>query len=168
LSHHSLDFPASKTDPFRKGVSILIARAPGSSTCAVTALKQLFAANPQPPTAPLFSDPDGSLSPTQFISTLKSRLTSIGLDPSLYSGHSFRSGVAAAVALLTTEYSFSVAGEATLTDVPWDRVLGLSACLHVTSLMAQAPEPPSLPFTPRLARTWETKQSLFVHKTFMS
>jgi hypothetical protein len=41
----SITFPASKTDPFRKGVTIFIA-AVKTSTCAVTALQSLFKADP--------------------------------------------------------------------------------------------------------------------------
>ncbi|KAJ3791719.1 hypothetical protein GGU11DRAFT_694299, partial [Lentinula aff. detonsa] len=37
-----LTLPASKTDPFRKGITIVIAAIPGCPTCAVAALKRLF------------------------------------------------------------------------------------------------------------------------------
>src|SRR5882724_2178265 len=41
-SHAILTIPSSKTDPFRKGVSIIIASMPGARTCAVATLKSLF------------------------------------------------------------------------------------------------------------------------------
>src|SRR5882724_11976839 len=37
-----LTVPSSKTDPFRKGVAIYIAKAPGACICMVSALKLLF------------------------------------------------------------------------------------------------------------------------------
>ena len=99
-THVRLDLPGSKTDPFRKGVSILLSAASGASTGPVAAaLKRLYQVHPQPATSPLFSNPDGSsLSRSIFISTLKARLLAIGLDSSLYSGHSFRRGAASAAA----------------------------------------------------------------------
>ncbi|KAF8220241.1 hypothetical protein L208DRAFT_1056840, partial [Tricholoma matsutake] len=98
-----LNLPASKTDPFRKGMSVLIAKVPmGSMTCAVSALQHLFIVDPQPLNAPLFSDIDGSpLSPltcTIFVSTLKQCLTSLSIDVSQFAGHSFHWGAASAAA----------------------------------------------------------------------
>ncbi|KAF8225335.1 hypothetical protein L208DRAFT_1035688, partial [Tricholoma matsutake] len=95
-----LNLPASKTDPFCKGASVLIAKAPmGSMTCAVSALQHLFIVDPQPLNAPLFSDIDGSpLTCTIFVSILKQRLTSLGIDTSQFGGHSFCQGAASAAA----------------------------------------------------------------------
>ncbi|KAF8226666.1 hypothetical protein L208DRAFT_1151370, partial [Tricholoma matsutake] len=95
-----LDLPASKTDPFRKGMSVLIANAPmGSTTCAVSTLQHLFIVDPQPLNAPLFSDIDGSpLTCTIFVSTLKQHLTSLGINMSQFAGHSFCQGAASAAA----------------------------------------------------------------------
>ena len=60
-----LTLPSSKTDPFHKGVSILVASAlvgEGSLMCAVLALQCLFHSNPQPDAnSPLFVD--GARSP---------------------------------------------------------------------------------------------------------
>src|SRR6266481_3660400 len=54
-THICLTVPTSKTDPFWKGVSLLIAAAPHAATCTVRALQYLYAVDPQPPHAPLFS-----------------------------------------------------------------------------------------------------------------
>ncbi|KAG5716578.1 Integrase/recombinase xerD like protein [Termitomyces sp. T112] len=83
LTHIRSDLPASKTDPFQKGVSILIVRAPGGmSTWAVSALHHLFIIDRKPHDAPLFSNPDGSpLSRDAFVGTLEQSLTSCGFDP---------------------------------------------------------------------------------------
>lgn len=91
-THIRLVLPTSKTDPFRKGVAILISRAPSSAktTCAVAALQHLFQLDPQQASSPLFLDSSGApLSRNSFIGTLKSRLLRLGLDSSTFSGHSF-------------------------------------------------------------------------------
>ncbi|KAF5379032.1 hypothetical protein D9615_006011 [Tricholomella constricta] len=160
-THVRLDLPASKTDPFRKGVSILIAKAPpGSTTCAVTALHHLFSTNPQLLDAPLFSNPDGSpLTRATFISTLKLRLTSLGIDASQYSGHSFRRGAASAAAAVGyADHEIQLLGRwrsdayKLYIDVPRERILGLSARLHLATPPAQLFVPPDLRFAPsRLA-----------------
>jgi hypothetical protein len=81
IEYMELTIPASKTDPFRGGVTIVIAAAPNSpSTCPVRAMKHLFAIHPLPPTAPLFAKADSSpLRRAEFIRTLKARITAIGL-----------------------------------------------------------------------------------------
>lgn len=154
-THVRLDLPASKTDPFRKGVSILIAKAPaGSTTCAVSALQHLFTIDPQPLDTPLFSDPDGSpLSRTTFVSTLKSRLTSLGIDASNFAGHSFRRGAASAAAAVGyADHEIQLLGRwrsdayRLYIDVSRDRILGLSARLHLAVPHAQPFVPPALPF----------------------
>ncbi|PPR00185.1 hypothetical protein CVT26_009053 [Gymnopilus dilepis] len=154
-----LDIPASKTDPFRKGVSLLISAVPGASTCPVTALKRLCTINPQPTDAPLFADPSGApLSRNSFISLLKSRLTALGFDASLFAGHSFRHGAASAAAAVGyAEHEIQLLGRwrsdayKLYIDVPRDRILGLSAHLHGAALPAQLPVPPSLHLAASLA-----------------
>src|SRR5467141_2700703 len=84
-SHVILTIPASKTDPFRKGVSIAIASTPGAWTCAVNALKSLFEYVPWPPEVPLFfQDSDAPLSRGQFIVQVKSNLSHAGFDASKF------------------------------------------------------------------------------------
>ena len=159
-THAHFNLPASKTDPFQKGVSILIAKAPpGSTTCAVSALQKLFQLFPESPNAPLFDNEEGSaLTRSSFISTLKSHLAIIGLDPSLYSGHSFHHGAASAAAAVGyADHEIQLLGRwrsdayKLYIDVPKDRILGLSACLHSAILSAEPFEPLALPFTPALA-----------------
>src|SRR5882672_1029546 len=100
-SHIILTVPSSKTDPFRKGVSIAIASAPGACTCAVNVLKSLFEYVPQPPEVPLFSqDSDAPLSRGQFIMQVKSNLAHAGFNPSKFSGHSFHRGAASLAAMV--------------------------------------------------------------------
>jgi len=68
-SYIILTVPSSKTDPFRKGMAITIASAPGVRTCAVYALKGLFQYDPHPQESPLFTQDDGApLSWGHFIS----------------------------------------------------------------------------------------------------
>ena len=54
-THFILSLPASKTDPFRQGGSVLVATAPGALTCPVAALRTLFDRDPRPASPPLFS-----------------------------------------------------------------------------------------------------------------
>jgi hypothetical protein len=112
--NHRLVLPASKTDPFQKGVAILTLRAPSSaiSTCAVSAFQHLFQMVPQPTSLHLFSDGSGApLTRSSFISSLKSRLSQIGLDSSAYSGHSFRRGAASSAATIGySDYEIQLLG----------------------------------------------------------
>jgi hypothetical protein len=156
-THVRLDLPASKTDPFRKGVSVLIAKASaGSTTCAVSALQHLFAINPQPLNAPLFSDADSSpLSRTIFISTLKQCLASLSINVSNFLGHSFRRGAASAAAAVGyADHEIQLLGcwcsdtFKLYIDVSHDHILGLSACLHLAVPNAQPFIPLALPFAP--------------------
>jgi hypothetical protein len=149
-----LNLPASKTDPFRKGVSVLIARAPvGSTTCAVSALQHLFIIVPKPLDAPLFSDIDDSpLTRTTFVSTLKQCLTSLGIDTSQFAGHSFRRGAASAAAAVGyADHEIQLLGRwrsdayKLYIDVPSECILGLSACHHLAAPHAQLFVPPALP-----------------------
>lgn len=160
-SHIRLTLPASKTDPFRKGVSILIARAPpeAASTCAVLALRSLFLRDPQPLSSPLFREGSGcALTRKSFISVLKTRITQIGLDPSKYSGHSFRRGAASSAATAGySDYEIQLLGRwrsdayKLYLEVPAERLLHLSSRMHLAFASAPVPAPPALPFAPGLA-----------------
>ncbi|KAF5341496.1 hypothetical protein D9757_008250 [Collybiopsis confluens] len=98
-SYVRLTLPESKTDPFRKGVSILIAAVPHSPFCAVTALKNLFSIHLLPSSSPLFAMTDGRpMSRSFFVSTLKSQIEAVGIDSTGYSGHSFCRGAATSAA----------------------------------------------------------------------
>ncbi|KAF5387550.1 hypothetical protein D9757_006561 [Collybiopsis confluens] len=156
-SHIRLTLPESKTDPFRKGVSILIAAVPHSPFCAVTALKHLFATHPLPSGSPLFCTTVGlPMTRSFFISMLKSHLEAAGIPSVGYSGHSFRRGAAtSAAAAGYSDYEIQLLGRwrsdayKLYIDVPVDRVLHLSARLHVAAAApAQLPEPLALHFAP--------------------
>ena len=94
LEYAILRLKRSKTDYDHKGVEIVLA-ATHDQTCPVTALRQLFLADKQPLTAPLFRSGSGAFDYNYFVQTLRKHLHNIG-DPRVdhYSGHSFRRGAA--------------------------------------------------------------------------
>jgi len=158
-SHVVLTVPSSKTDPFRKGVAITIASAPGARTCAVYALKSLFQYDPRPPEAPLFAQVDGGpLSRGQFITKVKAGLTTAGFDAAKFSGHSFRRGAASSAAAAGfSDYEIQQLGRwrsdayRLYLDVPQNRLLSLSSRLHWAVPHGQLFEPPSLHLPSSLA-----------------
>ena len=86
-----LNLPASKTDPFRKGVSLSIAAA-GDDACAIKSLSRLFNQYPAAPTAPLFHTASGTAFTRRLVTdVLRQSLTSLGYTGH-HSGHSFRRG----------------------------------------------------------------------------
>lgn len=88
----SLHLPASKTDPFCHGTVIPLARSPDAS-CPVTALSLLLTRYPShSPDDPLFSRACGPFSHTWVLTRLHTLLLAAGIDPTGYSGHSFRRG----------------------------------------------------------------------------
>lgn len=98
-THLTLTLPASKTDPFRKGVTVYIAAAPGQPSCPVAAMQKLFQNYPRPPNAPLFETaPDCPLTRATFISYIRNALSQAGYNCSQFAGHSFRRGGASAAA----------------------------------------------------------------------
>src|SRR5882724_2069506 len=151
-SHMVLTVLASKTDPFRKGIAITIASAPGARTCAVTALKSLFKYIERPPELPLFTQDDGTpLSRNSFIGLLKSSLTRAGFDVSKFSGHSFCHGAASSAAAVGfNNYEIQLLGRwcsnsyKLYIDNSQARLLSLSSHLHWAITHGQPFEPPSL------------------------
>ena len=89
--HIELSLPASKTDPFRQGVTLTIA-ATGDEVCAVTALRRLFYDWPAPLSTPLFQI-GGSFTRQRLTETLRETLVAVGINGH-YTGHSFRRGAA--------------------------------------------------------------------------
>jgi integrase len=94
-----LTLPASKTDPFRLGITITIAAA-SDPACRVKSLRYLFEKYPLPTFSPLFTlsrDPttaaDSAFTRTKVISRLRAILLELGVSGN-YSGHSFRRGAA--------------------------------------------------------------------------
>jgi len=153
-SHVVLTLPSSKTDPFRKGVDILIARALGTCTCAVVALQSLFRHAHKPRGSALFMQDDGSpLSRSNFLSRIKLSLTNARFDASQFSGHSFRQGAASsAAAVRSNDYEIQQLGRwcsdsyKLYVDGSQARILLLSAHLHWVIPHSQHPEPLSLLF----------------------
>ena len=100
LSHPSIlriCIKQSKTDPFRKGVHIIVG-ATGDCLCPVAAVLQYLAIRGKEP-GPLFRFSNGSaLTRQNFVSSVRRALSGIGLQTSLYSGHSFRIGAATTAA----------------------------------------------------------------------
>ena len=89
-----LSLPASKTDPFRQGVTLTIA-ATGDEACAVAALRRLFHDWPASLSAPLFQI-GGSFTRQRLTETLRETLIAVGIDGH-YTGYFFRRGTATSV-----------------------------------------------------------------------
>ena len=88
---------ASKTDPFRQGVSLYLG-ATGMQLCPVTAVLAYMVVRGNSP-GPLFHWQNGSyLTRESFINSLREVLTSAGYPPEKYAGHSFRIGAATTAA----------------------------------------------------------------------
>jgi hypothetical protein len=93
-----LTLRASKTDPFRMGITITIAAA-SDTACPVKSLRHLFEKYPLPTFSPLFTltrDPtttrDSAFTRTKIISRLRDILLELGV-PGNCPGHSFRRGL---------------------------------------------------------------------------
>ena len=88
-----LRLPASKTDPFRKGVTIPLSPS-HDSTCPVAALRLLFQRYPKPLSEPLFSRSYGPFNRDWVLQRVSQVLLLAGFNPRGFSGHSFRRGAA--------------------------------------------------------------------------
>lgn len=87
----------AKTDPFGRGVDIFVSRT-GTALCPVSAILNYLAVRPGGE-GPLLVHADGSpLTRDQFVQKVKKALKIAKIDPSSYSGHSFRIGAASAAA----------------------------------------------------------------------
>ena len=89
----------SKTDPFRKGQTVVIGRA-NSKLCPISAmLAYIESRTPLPNSGPLFTFQSGSfLTRGKFTSETRDLLSKGGLDSSEFAGHSFRIGAATTAA----------------------------------------------------------------------
>ena len=88
----------SKTDPFRSGVSVYLART-FKDLCPVEALLAYLHIRGKAP-GPLFRLEDGTpLWKSKFISLVRLALASQGMVDKRYSGHSFRIGAATLAAI---------------------------------------------------------------------
>ena len=88
-----LHLPASKSDPFRKGVFIPLSKS-SDTTCPVSALQLLFQRYPKSDTDPLFCRIQGAFDRKWVLSKISQSLLLAGINPKGYSGHSFRRGAA--------------------------------------------------------------------------
>ena len=100
--HHSgaymeLTLPSSKTDPFRKGISLTIA-ASHDEACPVQAMKELIAVdNHRPKHAPLFCQErisQQAFTREYVVRKLQELAVRAGLGEGSWNGHSFRRGAA--------------------------------------------------------------------------
>ncbi len=90
-----LQLKASKTDPFRRGVEIVLGRT-HNALCPVTALLAYLAKRGNGPGF-LFLFRDGRpLTKSRFVARVRQALALLGIDSSKYAGHSFRIGAATA------------------------------------------------------------------------
>ncbi len=93
---------SSKTDPFRKGVDIVVGRTDDRIYPVAAMLGYLRARGAGP--GPLFRFKEGKpLTKPRFVSQVRETLQARGIDGSSYSGHSFRSGAATTAARGTSE-----------------------------------------------------------------
>lgn len=92
-SHAIIRLRRSKADKEHAGVNIVLART-STPTCPVESLKALFELDPRLPTTPLFNVDNKPMTRNWMIGKLRSRIAAHQLDPSIYSGHSFRRGAA--------------------------------------------------------------------------
>ena len=147
-----LTLPASKTDPFRKGVTLTIAAAPGQPTCPVSAMQQLLQNSSASPDSPLFEVAPGiPLQRDTFIQCVRSALSQAGFDPRLYAGHSFRRGGASSAAYTGfSDHQIQLLGRwrsdayKLYIETDHTRLLQLSTLLH----WARPPPAPSRPSGP--------------------
>ncbi|CAK5267110.1 unnamed protein product [Mycena citricolor] len=154
-THIQLTLPASKTDPFRKGVTVSIAAAPGRSTCPAAALKRMFTEFPCSDNAPLFEGLDGKpLQYKAFVSGLRGALDRAGIKSDDFAGHSFRRGAASeAAAAGFSDYEIQMLGRwrsdcyKLYIENSLSRILSLSKNLHMA-------HPHSIPYTPPAFRDY--------------
>ena len=95
---------ASKTDPFRKGVTLFLGRT-NNRLCPVAAITAYLAPRgPEP--GPLFRFENGSyLTRESFVRKVRAVMLEAGLEAQRYSGHSFRVGAATTAAARGVEDS---------------------------------------------------------------
>ena len=95
---------ASKTDPFRKGISLFIGKV-ASDICPIAAMLAYLMVRGQH-AGPLFKFQDGRfLTRQRLVTAVREALQSAGVQPGLYSGHSFRIGAATTAAARGVEDS---------------------------------------------------------------
>lgn len=94
--HFILHLEVSKTQQTGSGVNIHLYKT-NNSWCPVAVLSRLLSLLPeQPDSSPLLPFPVKPLSTSQFVKHIRILLRNLHLNPSQYSGHSFRIGAASA------------------------------------------------------------------------
>ena len=95
-----VEIKASKTDPFHKGMSLIIGQTL-QTICPVRAMKEYLDILPRTWTGPLFTYSNGRrLTRQHLTSDLRTLFGRLGLNSSHYAGHSFRIGAATSAAVL--------------------------------------------------------------------
>ena len=92
-----LVLPASKTDPFCQGVTLIISAATDDA-CAVKSLRNLFERFPKAYYQPLFATCAGTFSRSYITRQLQEGICALGYEGN-YTGHSFRRGAATSARL---------------------------------------------------------------------
>ena len=88
---------ASKTDPFRKGVSVFLGRV-NKELCPVASILDYIVRRGSS-AGPFFMFADGTfLTRDRFVQSVRAALDMLGIDSSAYAGHSFRIGAATTAA----------------------------------------------------------------------
>ena len=96
-THMDLTIKQSKTDPFRKGVTLTLGRT-RSQLCPVAAMASYLVRRGQKP-GPLFQFQNGTfLTRQKLVHHVHSALEKTGVDPTKYNGHSFHIGAATTAA----------------------------------------------------------------------
>jgi hypothetical protein len=130
-----LTLKASKTDPFRKGVTISVGRT-GKHLCPVVALLAYLAVRGGQE-GPLFQHDDRRpLTKAAFVDQVRRTLTLAGVEERSYAGHSFRIGAATAAAtagvddsLIQTLGRWKSSAYLAYIRVPRERLAAISARL---------------------------------------
>ncbi|GFZ43606.1 hypothetical protein JCM24511_01326 [Saitozyma sp. JCM 24511] len=102
---YKITIPASKTDPFRVGITVVIPKGP-ADICPRRALSAWLSASPSPPAGPLFRSATGTFGRSMLSRFLSRSLTDAGFASHLFTGHSFRRGAAtwaASIGMSATE-----------------------------------------------------------------
>ena len=94
----------SKCDQSGAGVDVVVGRT-SSALCPVTAMVQYVNLRQNRPGPFFISSSQEAVTKQQFVTQIRNTLTSIGLPPNVYAGHSFRIGAATTAALAGIEDS---------------------------------------------------------------
>ena len=144
-SHLAIHLKRSKNDPFAAGTTLHLG-ATGQVLCPVSSMLGYLAIRP-PRRGPLFIFEDGStLSRPRLVRSLRQVLSSVGVDYSSYSGHSFRIGAATTAAsmgvsdsLIKTLGRWKSSAFMLYIRTPWQRLAKVSPTLAKSPLATTLP-----------------------------